>query len=234
MTNRLKTIRNEVEILPGDIRSGEISISNIQDQRSVSFLIQKAIEDSCIMYFGVHPTQIMDEVIDKVVLEVMQKYAHLSISELAYCYERIPIEKTVVITVNDLLDPIKKYLPSKNIITIEGKRLEKELEEIAESEKRAAKSLELSIEFYNQCLKDGRKWDGCVFRSMELAKSVLKNKLPEDFKEKCFASAKIRMIHIQSLIDKYPDKQVSFFGYTWKRVAAKKYVTECIKRKIKI
>jgi len=185
-------------------------------------------------HFGVFETMISESLLTKVKLEINKKYLSFSAEELEYCYDRsVKRQNVVVLTFEDWIKPISDFFPIKNAINQASNVLLEEFSKEAEAEQKTKEFLEESLKLYRECFKNG-EWIGTVFHSIALAKSYLKDKLPEDLKQSYFDSAKLEEIENKKIVEKFPNKATDFFGFTWQRIAAKKYVSECINQKIEI
>ncbi len=230
--NRLKTY--QMDTTPCDIRTCiDLPLKDERDLKEATITLNKVLEEVCTIWLGVFPTQINTAVTNKVMTEILKKHTDLSLNEIRYSFERKPLSKVIVLTVPDLLTPIEKYKAVKYAVSTETKKLYREIQEEEIAKKKSDEFLEESLKMYRECLKTG-EWIGTVFHSFALAKSYLKDKLPEEIKQSYFESAKLEEIENKKIIEKFPNKAPDFFGFNWQRIAAKKYVSECINKKIEI
>lgn len=192
----------------------------------------------CSLYFGVHPTQIQEDLIFLATKKIINEFNQISIEELVHAYDRIEIQRQVTLTIEDLIQPVKKYIFAKNYISAEQEKIQKQEIEEQIAEQKKIEHLKTCVLRYEESLKAG-KWLGNIFEAITTAKEFnLKQYLSKEQTLLFWNEAKNEYFELkkQEKEDEKNELQnfLSNLGKTAERIYAEKIVVECIKQKIKL
>lgn len=150
------------------------------DQNSASNILKSMLIDVCIVYFGIHVSQVPDVLINSAVIEIKQKFNDLTLNEIKYSFQRIEHDRKITVILNDLIKPIKEFKTVKGsilnytneIIKIENKKISKEVQNKIDQQ--------IAIDVYNESLKKD-SWSGSIFQCVKIAE-LIKDKFSEEEK----------------------------------------------------
>jgi hypothetical protein len=228
--HRLKVRNIECKISDFEVKT-EQAISNIENQIDGAKKLYDILLNSCVMYFGLHPSQIQDIVITAVIKIILKKHSDLSLEEIEYSFERANITRTVTIVVDDLIKPILEYKKIKLYISEEQKLLNKEIAEQNEKIFQEAKFRKDSEEIYSKSLIE-KKWLGTIFHCENLAKRHFADRIDKDLKNKFWMEAQDEYNKIKNNLE--PDVWLCNFGKTEIRLFSEKIVLEALNLRLNL
>lgn len=223
--NRLKTVGVEIKQTDLQIKPAN-QISQIEDKVEVAKNLYDILVNSCVLYFGIHPSQIQNIVISQAIKIILKNHADLSLVEIEYSFERINISREVTIVVDDLIKPILEYKKVKFFVSREQQRLNKEIAEQNEVVYQKARFLKECKEIYNQSLVE-RKWIGTIWHCEAIARDYLAPQLDSKVKKQFWLEAKSEFRELKKN-DEF-DIWMKNMGKTEIRLFSEKIVLEAIR-----
>lgn len=200
------------------------------------------ITDSLIMvstlYFGIHASQIQKDLILLATKKIITQFKEISIEEIIHSFDRLEIQRQVTLTIDDLIQPIKKYIFTKNYISGERIKILKEERQAEILEKEKIDYIKKCVLTYSESLKAG-KWLGNTFEAIATAKEFkLSAFLDKNKVQNFWIEAKQEYFELKKAEQEDESNELKSFlqnlGKTAERIFAEKIVVECIKQKIEI
>lgn len=228
----MKTVNVDVRHKDFNFRD-ELPICKYEDQKDVAKSIYKILSDACILYFGIHSTQIQEVVIFKAIEKINKEFNSISLKEIEHSFERLDLQRQVTITLDDLINPIKKYLYVKNYITVEEQKHIKEMQERDLEIIKSKEFEESSLTTYRLSLQKN-EWKGNIFNAHAIAKKYLADKFSQEEKSEIFSKAKQQRLNVEAILDSDPLKICEFVGHTDERLFSNMIVIEAVNRGIEI
>jgi len=228
---KTRLITLNVEVKEKDFQfENELKIYEEENQIETAKKIHSALIDCCVLYYGIHISQIQEVVLITAIQKIIKEFNSISIKEIFHAFERIEIQKQVTITIEDLLKPIRKYIYVKNYISKEFQNHLKEEQEKLQAVEKAIQHREECLNFYAEALSSGI-WKGTIFHAVTIAKDFKISKLlhPEQVFE-FWETSKREFKVIENDVENFLEN----FGKTAERLFAEKLIIEAIKQKIKL
>lgn len=232
LLSRLKTA--PMQIVKNDlfVNSG-LPINQIKDQVKTVVSLNDILNEVCVLYYGIHISQISDVIIKKAITEIFKKFNALSIEEIKYSFERIKLERSVTIVLEDLIKPIQRYVNAKEEINKQRYKIQKELDEKQESEFKAKEFENECKEIYNTSLK-ANEWSGTIYHASIIAKKFLAHQIEQSTKDKLFKQAKELMYQIKEEMQQDEKNIYQHIGKNEIRIYSQLIVKESICRKLEL
>ena len=201
----------------------------------VNDLSTKLIE-CCVANFGVYPDNIQDVVLQKAIKQILKDYNTLSIEQIEYSFDRLVLNKIITVSVDDLINPIKKYFNVLKSIKNERFKIQKEIEDNEKAEISLNETRKKALEFYRECIKKKEYAreivvNGVVVRSIFYAEIVCNNYLSDKFTYEQKIQFKREAEKIKEINDESVH-QFKYIGHSVDRITRELAVIEAIKLNI--
>jgi hypothetical protein len=214
------------------VHSG-LPINQLKDQVKSAVSLNDILNEVCVLYYGIHISQISDVVIKKAITEILKRFNSLSLEEIRYSFERLKLERSVTIVLDDLIKPIQRYVNAKEEINKQHSKIQKELDEQKEAEQKAIDFEKECKDIYNSSLK-ANEWSGTIYHASIIAKKFLAHQIEQSTKDELFKQAKEVMYKIRQEMEQDEKNIYQHIGKNEIRIYSELIVKEAISRKLEL
>jgi hypothetical protein len=223
----MQIVKNDLFVYYG------LPINQLKDQVKSVVSLNDILNEVCVLYYGIHISQISDVVIKKAITEILKRFNALSLEEIRYSFERLKLERSVTIVLDDLIKPIQRYVNAKEEINKQRSKIQKELDEQKEAEQKAIDFENECKEIYNSSLK-ANEWNGTIYHASIIAKKFLAHQIEQSTKDELFKQAKELMYKIRQEMEQDEKNIYQHIGKNEVRIYSELIVKEAISRKLEI